>query len=38
VLAREGRTTASIANVVVSVAGSLLALLAGLSLARALGV
>ena len=38
VLAREGRTTASIANVVVSVAGSLVALLAGLSLARALGL
>lgn len=38
VLAREGRSAASIANVVVSVAGSLLALLAGLALARGLGL
>lgn len=36
VLAREGRRIASIANVAASVAGSILALIAGLVLARAL--
>lgn len=38
VLAREGRVAASTANVAVSVTGSIAALLAGLALARALGL
>lgn len=38
VLAREGRHTASVVNVGASVAGSVLALIAGLALARALGL
>lgn len=38
VLAREGRSAASISNVAVSVAGSVGAVLAGLALARALGL
>lgn len=37
-LAREGRPAASVANVVVSVSGSVLALIAGLALARVLGL
>lgn len=38
VLAREGRPIASSANVVLSVAGSIAALTAGLGMARALGL
>lgn len=38
VLVREGRSAASITNVAVSVAGSLGAILAGLALARTLGL
>lgn len=38
VLVREGRPTASIANVGASLAGSIVALVAGLALARALGI
>jgi CrcB protein len=38
VLVREGRRGASVTNVAVSVAGSLGAILAGLALARALGL
>lgn len=37
-LAREGRTTASVVNIAISVAGSVLALMAGMALARALGL
>ena len=38
ILAREGRVAASAGNVAVSVAGSITALVAGLALARALGL
>ena len=37
-LAREGRRTASVANIVISVTGSVLAVMAGLALARTLGL
>jgi CrcB protein len=38
ILARDGRRMASLSNIVLSVAGSILALVAGLALARAAGL